>query len=62
MGRTKGFTVVKKAAEEFINFKPPQVSDKIRAYPKVLAMHNEMTKPLNPLKYKLQELPNPDFT
>ncbi|CAG9318528.1 unnamed protein product [Blepharisma stoltei] len=62
MGRTKGFKVLKKAAEEFVNFKPPKVSDKIHTHPKVLEIHNQLTKPLLPLKYKLQELPSPDTT
>ena len=44
---------MKKAFEEFTEFKPPLVRDKIKAHPKMLAIHDQMTKPLPPLKYKL---------
>ena len=62
MGRTKGFRVTRKAAEDFLGFTPPKVTDKIKAHPNLLALHNELTKPLEPLKYKLQDLPSPDTT
>jgi large subunit ribosomal protein L49 len=57
MGRTKGWRIVRKAAEEFIGFTPPPVSTKLKAHPEVLLKIDLMTQPLPPLKYKLQELP-----
>ena len=60
MARTKGWRVVKKAAEEFIGFKKPLVTDKIKAHPKLLELHDRMSQPLSPLKYKLKELTDKD--
>jgi len=62
MARTKGWRLIRKAAEEFPGFIPPLKSDKLRAHPSTKAMHNRMTQPLQPLAFPLQSLPKPDTT
>lgn len=57
MGRTKGFKVLKKAAEEFVGFKPPLTSSQVKAHPHSFEVIDRLTAPLPPLKYKLQEVP-----
>lgn len=57
MGRTKGFRVLRKAAEEFVGFNPPPVSQKLKAHPNILKLHMQMAQPLEALKYKLNDLP-----
>ena len=61
MASGKGWRVLQKAAEEFPNFKPPTPSTKIKAHPNLLALHDRMTQPLQPLKYKLHEMPTSDI-
>jgi large subunit ribosomal protein L49 len=58
MGRTKGFITLKKAAEEFTNFVPPKVREKIKAPPAQKALYNKTTQIPLPLTYKLQEMPS----
>lgn len=60
MGKAKGFRILKRAAEDFVNFKPAAVTTKVKAHPKLLALADQMSQPLPPLRYKLHELPSPD--
>ena len=57
MARTKGYRALKKAAEDFVNFIPPKVRDKIKAHPAQKALYNKTTQVPVPLTYKLQEMP-----
>jgi Mitochondrial large subunit ribosomal protein (Img2) len=59
MGRTKGYRILRKAAEDFVGFVPPKTTDKIKAPPAQLALYNKTTQPPVPLTYKLQTLPTP---
>ncbi|OMJ74568.1 hypothetical protein SteCoe_26467 [Stentor coeruleus] len=58
MARTKGYRILKKAAEEFTNFVPPKVRENIKTHPLHKALYNRTSQTPLPLKYKLQDLPN----
>ena len=62
MGRAKGFRVLRKAAEEFTQFTPPPVTKRVKAHPNIMELHSRMSQPPQPLKFKLQPLPEPDST
>jgi large subunit ribosomal protein L49 len=58
MGRTKGYRVLKKVAEDFVGFKPPLTSTQLKKHPKSFEVFDRLTSPLPPLTYKLQEVPS----
>ena len=43
MGRTKGWRVIKKTAEEFAGFKPPPVTERFRQHTVIKQMANQAT-------------------
>lgn len=61
MGRTKGYRILRKAAEEFPNFVPPKTSDKIKTHPAHFALYNKTTQAPLPLTYKLNPVPETRF-
>jgi large subunit ribosomal protein L49 len=54
MGRTKGWRIARKVAEDFVGFNPPPVSTKLRTHARVINIANQLSQPLEPLKYKLK--------
>lgn len=60
MGKTKGYRILRKAAEEFKDFVPPKATTKLKTHPAHKELYNKTTHPLPPLKYKLHPLLNDD--
>ena len=61
MGRTKGYRLLRKAAEDFVGFVPPKFTDKIKTHPAHKDLYNRTSQEPAPLKYKPQFVEKLDF-